>query len=149
MDLLSLDLFLPCPPPVIPQPWHVENVARLLVLCGSNLCYTFLASKALNGRLDEISRIIIYIILVCEKDGYHMSWAVKLVQQICKVFSTEPERFFFIQHLENMFSEVTREFFESSVAGNNFEDRETFQTLCILLDSSARFHTKLLHMFLK
>ncbi|KAK5601957.1 hypothetical protein CRENBAI_018598 [Crenichthys baileyi] len=134
---------------VIPQPWHVENVARLLVLCGSNLCYTFLASKALNGRLDEISRIIIYIILVCEKDGYHMSWAVKLVQQICKVFSTEPERFFFIQHLENMFSEVTREFFESSVAGNNFEDRETFQTLCILLDSSARFHTKLLHMFFK
>ncbi|KAM4730807.1 F-box only protein 47-like [Anableps anableps] len=134
---------------VIPQPWYMENVARLLVLCGSSLCYTFLASKALNGRLDEISRIIIHIILVCEKDGYHMSWAVKLVQQICKVFSTAPERFTFIQHLENMFSEVTREFYESSVAGNNFEDRETFQTFCILLDSSARFHTKLLHMFLK
>ncbi|XP_014823179.1 F-box only protein 47 [Poecilia latipinna] len=134
---------------VIPQPWYLENVARLLVLCGSSLCYTFLASKALNGRLDEISRIIIHIILVCEKDGYHMSWAVKLVQQICKVFSSAPERFTFIQHLENMFSEVTREFYESSVAGNNFEDRETFQTFCILLDSSARFHTKLLHMFLK
>ncbi|XP_035995410.1 F-box only protein 47 isoform X1 [Fundulus heteroclitus] len=134
---------------VIPQPWFVENVARLLVLCGSSLCYTFLASKALNGRISEISRIIIHIILVCEKEGYHMSWAVKLVQQICSLFSTAPERFVFIQHLENMFSEVTREFFESSVAGNNFEDRETFQTLCILLDSSARFHTKLLHMFLK
>ncbi|XP_060944686.1 F-box only protein 47-like [Limanda limanda] len=45
---------------VIPQPWHVENVARLLVLCGSNLCYTVLASKALNGRLQEISRLIVY-----------------------------------------------------------------------------------------
>lgn len=54
---------------------------------------------------------------VCEKDGYHMSWAVKLVQQICKVFSTVTERFLFIQHLENMFSEVTREIFEFSITG--------------------------------
>ncbi|KAF3842975.1 hypothetical protein F7725_001824 [Dissostichus mawsoni] len=88
---------------VIPQPWHVENVARLLVLCGSSLCYTVLASKAVNGRLLEISRLIVYIILVCEKDGYHMSWAVKMVQNLCKVFSTPPERFGFIQQLENMF----------------------------------------------
>uniref|UniRef100_A0A3B4YRI5 F-box protein 47 n=1 Tax=Seriola lalandi dorsalis TaxID=1841481 RepID=A0A3B4YRI5_SERLL len=120
---------------VIPQPWHVENVARLLVLCGSSLCYTVLVSKALKGRLLEISRLIVYIILVCEKDGYHMKWAVKLVQQICKVYSTAPERFCFIREVENMFSEITRD--------------ETFQTLCILLDSSARFHTKFLHMFLK
>ncbi|XP_074515793.1 F-box only protein 47-like [Sebastes fasciatus] len=134
---------------VIPQPWHVENVARLLVLCGSSLCYTVLASKAVNGRLIEISRLMVYIILVCEKDGYHMTWAVKMVQQICKVFSTAPERFCFIQHLESMFSVVTREFFEFSVTGNHLEDRETFQTLCFLLDSSARFHTKFLHMFLK
>ncbi|XP_071359067.1 F-box only protein 47-like isoform X2 [Trachinotus anak] len=134
---------------VIPQPWHVENVARLLVLCGSSLCYTVLASKALNGRLPEISRLIVYIILVCEKDGYHMKWAVKLVEQICKAFSTAPERFCFIQQVENMFSEITREFFEFSVAGNHLEDSETFQNLCVLLDSSARFHTKFLHMFLK
>ncbi|KAK1903208.1 F-box only protein 47 [Dissostichus eleginoides] len=134
---------------VIPQPWHVENVARLLVLCGSSLCYTVLASKAVNGRLLEISRLIVYIIMVCEKDGYHMSWAVKMVQNLCKVFSTPPERFGFIQQLENMFSDVTREFFEFFVTGNQPEDRETFQSLCILLDSSARFHSKFLHMFLK
>uniref|UniRef100_M3ZMM3 F-box protein 47 n=1 Tax=Xiphophorus maculatus TaxID=8083 RepID=M3ZMM3_XIPMA len=130
---------------VIPQPWYLENVARLLVLCGSSLCYTFLASKALNGRLDEISRVIIHIILVCEKDGYHMSWAVKLVQQICKVFSTAPERKK-LQHVLKAFKNVNN---NSLSPGNNFEDRETFQTFCILLDSSARFHTKLLHMFLK
>ncbi|KAG7241681.1 hypothetical protein INR49_025146, partial [Caranx melampygus] len=121
---------------VIPQPWHMENVARLLVLCGSGLCYTVLASKALNGRLPEISRLIIYIILVralvvlssaaqglfrvnqvCEKDGYHMKWAAKLVQQISKVFSTAPERFNFIREVENMFSDIIREFFELSVTG--------------------------------
>uniref|UniRef100_A0A3Q1FDW0 F-box protein 47 n=1 Tax=Acanthochromis polyacanthus TaxID=80966 RepID=A0A3Q1FDW0_9TELE len=134
---------------VIPQPWHVENVARLLVLCGSNLCYTFLASKALSGRLTEISRLIVYIVLVCEKDGYHMNWPVKLVQQISKVFSTAPDKFCFIQELENMFSEVTREFFEFSVAGNHFDNREIFATLSILLDASAHFHANFIHMFLQ
>ncbi|XP_028289492.1 F-box only protein 47-like [Parambassis ranga] len=134
---------------VIPQPWHVENVAHLLVLCGNSLCYNVLASKALNGRILEISRLIVHIILVCEKDGYHMSWAVKLVQQLYMVFSTAPEKFYFIQHLENMFSLVTKEFFEYIVAGNHFGDRDTFQTLCILLDSSTHFHTKFLHTLLK
>uniref|UniRef100_A0A3B4AKV1 F-box domain-containing protein n=1 Tax=Periophthalmus magnuspinnatus TaxID=409849 RepID=A0A3B4AKV1_9GOBI len=146
---LLLFLYGPLLPEVIPQPWHVENVARLLVLCDSHLCYAFLASKALNGHLQEISRLIVYIILVCEKDGYHMNWAVKLVQQVCKVFSSDPEKFLFLQNLENMFAETTRDFFELSVGGNLVEDREIFQTLSILLDSSARFHAKFLHMFLK
>ncbi|XP_041807408.1 F-box only protein 47-like [Chelmon rostratus] len=134
---------------VIPQPWLLENVARLMVLCGSGLCYAVLASKAINGRLLEMSRLIVHIILVCEKDGYHMSWAVKLVQQISMVFSTAPEKFRFIQQLENMFSEVTRDIFELSLEGNHFEDREAFQTLCILLDSIAHFHARFLHTFLK
>ncbi|XP_071386507.1 F-box only protein 47-like [Centroberyx affinis] len=131
---------------VVPQEWHVENVARLLVLCGNSLCYSFLASKALNGRLLEISRLIVYIILVCEKDGYRMNWAVKIVQQVCQVFNTTAEKFSFIQNLENMFSEVTMELYE---AGNHHEDMGSFQTLCSLLNSSAHFHTRILHMFLK
>lgn len=51
---------------VVPQPWHVENIARLLVLCGNSVCYTILASKAINRRLQEITKIIVYIILVRE-----------------------------------------------------------------------------------
>ncbi|XP_028993452.1 F-box only protein 47-like [Betta splendens] len=133
---------------VIPRPWHGDNVARLLVLCGSKLCYTILASMALNGKLLDVSRLIVYMTLVCEKDGYHMSWVVKLVQEISKAFNTGPEKFFFIQQVEKMFSDITREFFEFSLTGN-LEDREGFQNLCILLDSSARFHTEFLQMFLK
>ncbi|XP_013866917.1 F-box only protein 47 [Austrofundulus limnaeus] len=134
---------------VIPQPWHMENVARLLVLCGSNFCYTILANKAINGRLTEVSRLLIYIILVCERDGYPMSWAVKLVQQICKLFSSESEKFSFIQQLENKFAEITREFFESSLARDHFEDGQFLQTLSVLLESNVRFHTIFLHMLLK
>lgn len=54
---------------------------------------------------------------VCEKDGYQMSWAVNLVQQVSKIFSTASEKFCFFERLENMFSEVTREFYEFSLAG--------------------------------
>ncbi|KAG7502009.1 hypothetical protein JOB18_011838 [Solea senegalensis] len=112
-------LYGPLMPEVIPQPWHVENVARLLVLCGNTLCYAVLANKALNGRLAEISRLIVFIILVSEKDSYNMSNVVKLVIRICKIFSTSAEKTGFIQQLENMFSEITREFFEVCVAGAN------------------------------
>lgn len=51
-------------PPVIPQQWHVENVAHLLLLCESSLCYSILASKAINGRLFEVSRLLVHIVLV-------------------------------------------------------------------------------------
>uniref|UniRef100_A0A3P8VZB5 F-box protein 47 n=1 Tax=Cynoglossus semilaevis TaxID=244447 RepID=A0A3P8VZB5_CYNSE len=132
---------------VIPQPWHMENVARLLVLCGDSLCYTVLASKALNGRLTEVSRIIVYIILVHERDRFNMAAVVKLVLQISRIFSTPTERFFFIQKMEDMFSEITREFYEMSVRGNQQDNREAFQKLCVLLDSSARFHTTLFLQF--
>ena len=49
---------------VLPQVWRVENVARLLVLCGTTLCYSVLANKAHNGRLFEISKLLVYLILV-------------------------------------------------------------------------------------
>lgn len=49
---------------VVPQPWNMENVARLLILCGNSICYSVLASKAINRRHFEISRLLIFLILV-------------------------------------------------------------------------------------
>ncbi|XP_061774265.1 F-box only protein 47-like [Nerophis ophidion] len=133
----------------IPEPWHTENVARLLVLCGTRLCYTVLASRALCGRFQEISKMIVYIVLVCEKDGYQMTWAVKLVQQIHAGFSSAIEKVVFIHHLENMFSEVTREFYTFNVGGNHLDNTEAFRTLRLLLHSNAQFHAKFLHLLLR
>ncbi|XP_053536810.1 F-box only protein 47 [Ictalurus punctatus] len=104
---------------VMPQPWHMENVAHLLILCGNNICYSVLASKAINGRLFEISRLLIFLILVSEEDGYCMNWVVKMIQQVCQVFSVALEKQSFIERLENMFSEVTMELVERVIAGEN------------------------------
>ncbi|CAB1328799.1 unnamed protein product [Coregonus sp. 'balchen'] len=105
-----------------------KSVARLLILCGNSLCYSILASKALNGRLFEISRLLVYLILVCQ------------------VFLSPSDRWSFIQSIENMFSEVTMEMYEVVMAGNRHEDMETFQSL---LNASAHFHTEIVYMFLK
>lgn len=54
---------------------------------------------------------------VCEKDGYCMNWSVKMMQHLCKFFSTAPDKWSFIQSVENMFSEVTMEMYEVVLAG--------------------------------
>ncbi|KAM3838117.1 F-box only protein 47-like [Diretmus argenteus] len=133
---------------VLPEVWHMENVARLFVLCGDTVCYSFLANKLHNGQLLEVSRLIVHIILVCEKDGYSMNWVVRMVHQVCQGFNTS-ERFAFIQRLEDMFSEVTMELIEIVTAGNHHEDMGPFQTLRSLLQSRAHFHAKFLHMTLQ
>lgn len=46
-----------------------------------------------------------------------MSWVVKLMHQIYSIFSTAAEKFRFIQQLESMFTQVTIEMLEFSVAG--------------------------------
>lgn len=74
------------PPPVIPQQWHVDNVARLLVLCESSLCYTILASKAINGRLFEVSRLLVHIVLV---SVFPLSVIIYFKQKLCYVNSNQ------------------------------------------------------------
>lgn len=51
---------------VVPQPWHKENIARLLVLCGDSICRTILASKAISGHEAEMCTILAYVVLVTE-----------------------------------------------------------------------------------
>lgn len=42
----------------------MENNARLLILSGNNICFTFMASKAVNGRAFELARLVVFLALV-------------------------------------------------------------------------------------
>ncbi|XP_035250576.1 F-box only protein 47-like [Anguilla anguilla] len=134
---------------VVPEAWHMENMARLLVLCGNSICYSVLASRAVNRRFLEISRLIVFLILVCEKDGFCMSWPVKMMQQICKVFPTSEDKWSFVKGVESMLSEVAMEMYEVIMAGERNKELDTFQSLCNLLNASSHFHTEMVYMFLK
>ncbi|KAM9803330.1 F-box only protein 47-like [Syngnathus typhle] len=133
----------------IPQPWHVENVARLLVVCGNNFCYTVLASRAQSGFIRDIAKLIVYIILVCEKDGYEIGWVVHLVQQLHKSLGSEVQRIAFVHHLENTFSEIIVDLLYMYDEGNRLDNGNFFTATFLLLEASARFHAKILHLLLK
>ncbi|KAF4012548.1 hypothetical protein G4228_003702 [Cervus hanglu yarkandensis] len=102
---------------VVPREWLLENNARLLILSGNNICFTFMASKAVNGRTIELARLIVFLALVCEKELYCMDWAVKMMQRVCKVFSTPVERNNFLQSVANAFACAIMEMLQSVMSG--------------------------------
>lgn len=64
---------------VVPREWLLENNARLLILSGNNICFTFMASKAVNGRAVELARLVVFLALVSAAEQPLLS----LCSQIC------------------------------------------------------------------
>ncbi|XP_074080168.1 F-box only protein 47 isoform X1 [Macrotis lagotis] len=131
---------------VVPREWLLENNARLLILSGNNICFTFMASKAVNGRASELARMIVFLALVCEKDLYCMDWAVKMMQKVCKVFSTQVERNNFLQNVENAFARVIMDMLQSVMSGDRDEEDSSFLNLFHLVNAQANFHKEVLYI---
>ncbi|XP_030088277.2 F-box only protein 47 [Serinus canaria] len=131
---------------VVPQEWLMENNARLLLLSGNSICFTFLASKAVNGRAVELARLMVFMVLVCEKDLYCMDWAVKMMQKVCKVFSSPWERNNFLQCLENSFARMLMDMLQAVLAGERDEEDSSFLNLFHLMNAQANFHKEILYL---
>ncbi|XP_054989565.1 F-box only protein 47 [Sorex araneus] len=131
---------------VVPREWLLENNARLLILSGNNICFTFMASKAVNGRVIELARLIVFLALVCEKELYCMDWAVKMMQKVCKVFTTSLERNNFLQNVANAFACLTMEMLQTVMSGDRDEDDRTFLNLFHLVHAQANFHKEVLYL---
>ncbi|KAM5273420.1 F-box only protein 47 [Ctenodactylus gundi] len=129
---------------VIPREWLLENNARLLILSGNHICFTFMASKAVNGRATELARLIVFLALVCEKERYCMDWAVRMMQKVCKVFGTPVERRNFLQNVATEFAYMMMEMLQSFVSGDLGEDNRAFLTLFHLIQAQANFHKEVL-----
>ncbi|ELW54873.1 F-box only protein 47 [Tupaia chinensis] len=131
---------------VVPREWLLENNARLLILSGNNICFTFMASKAVNGRVIELARLTVFLALVCEKELYCMDWAVKMMQKVCKVFSTPVERNNFLQSVANAFACVIMEMLQTIMSGDRDEDDRSFLNLFHLVHAQANFHKEVLYL---
>ncbi|XP_038184167.1 F-box only protein 47 isoform X3 [Arvicola amphibius] len=134
------------PQDVVPREWLLENNARLLILSGNNICFTFMASKAVNGRAIELARLIVFLALVCEKELYCMDWTVRMMQKVCKVFNTAAERKNFLQSVANAFACVTMEMLQPIMSGERDEDERGFLNLFHLLHAQANFHKEVLYL---
>ena len=49
----------------MPRGWNKDGVAALL--CGETIAVLFIANKAINGRLAEVSLYLIKLAVVCKK----------------------------------------------------------------------------------
>uniref|UniRef100_A0A674IX93 F-box protein 47 n=1 Tax=Terrapene triunguis TaxID=2587831 RepID=A0A674IX93_9SAUR len=134
---------------VVPREWLMENNARLLILSGNNICFTFMASKAVNGRAVELARLVVFLALVCEKDLYCMDWAVKMMQKVCKVFSTPGERNNFLQSVENAFAHMIMDMLQSVMSGDHDEEDSSFLNLFHLVNAQANFHKEILYLTMR
>ncbi|XP_054849684.1 F-box only protein 47 [Eublepharis macularius] len=134
---------------VVPQEWLLENSARLLILCGNNICFTFMASKAVNGRAIELARLVVFLALVCEKDLYCMDWAVKMMQKVCKVFNTSGEMNNFLQSVENAFAHIIMDALQSVISGEHDEEDSSFLNLFHLVNAQANFHKEILYLTMR
>ncbi|NXP52003.1 FBX47 protein, partial [Heliornis fulica] len=130
---------------VVPREWLMENNARLLILSGNNICFTFMASKALSGRAVELARLIVFLALVCEKDLYCMDWAVKMMQKVCKIFATAGERNNFLQCVENAFAYMVMDMLQAVLSGDRNEEDSSFLNLFHLVNAEANFHKEILY----
>ncbi|XP_005368364.1 F-box only protein 47 [Microtus ochrogaster] len=131
---------------VVPREWLLENNARLLILSGNNICFTFMASKAVNGRAIELARLIVFLALVCEKELYCMDWTVRMMQKVCKVFSTAAERKSFLQSVANAFACISMEMLQPIMSGERDDDDRGFLNLFHLLHAQANFHKEVLYL---
>ncbi|XP_057708659.1 F-box only protein 47-like isoform X1 [Corythoichthys intestinalis] len=134
---------------VIPQEWHVHNIARLLVLCGHKLCYIILANKVQSGQITSVATIIVFIILVFEKDYNKMNWVVNLVKQLHRSFSISGQKLTFIRLLEYKCSDVMAQYLATYANGNRDENGETLLTASQLLTAIGRFHANILEGLLE
>uniref|UniRef100_A0A3Q1LVT1 F-box protein 47 n=1 Tax=Bos taurus TaxID=9913 RepID=A0A3Q1LVT1_BOVIN len=125
---------------VVPREWLLENNARLLILSGNNICFTFMASKAVNGRTIELAKLIVFLALVSEKELYCMDWAVKMMQKVCKVFSTPVERNNFLQSVADAFACAIMEMLQLVMSGDGDDDDRSFMNLFHLVQAQASFH---------
>ena len=49
----------------MPNGWCLENVAQLLINCGTDICKGVLGCKAVNGHVDELIVICFYLGNAC------------------------------------------------------------------------------------
>uniref|UniRef100_A0A8C0ELJ4 F-box protein 47 n=1 Tax=Bubo bubo TaxID=30461 RepID=A0A8C0ELJ4_BUBBB len=131
---------------VVPREWLMENNARLLVLSGNNICFTFMANKAVNGRALDLARLVVFLTLVCEKDLYSMDWVVKMMQKVCKVFSTPGERNNFLHSVESSFAYVIMDMVQAVLWGERGEEDSIILNLFHLINAQANFHREILFL---
>ncbi|NXE43231.1 FBX47 protein, partial [Ptilorrhoa leucosticta] len=134
---------------VLPQEWLMENNARLLLLSGNSICFTFLASKAVNGRAVELARLMVFMALVSTTrhslfaPKFAVSgWKKLCLREIHLQRLTGNPGINWVQALVSLL--IFRGF--CALAGQRDEEDSGFLNLFHLVNAQASFHKEILYL---
>nr|KAG5695438.1 hypothetical protein BaRGS_033563 [Batillaria attramentaria] len=114
-----------------PEEWLAENVASLLLACGDKLTSKMLVSKAINGRVIELSSIITSFCLVCVKTNCGLNHIMGLVQNVLLAMDNARDRQHFVNSLVDMFKELILDM-------HDFTDSENFNVVIFSESTNSR-----------
>jgi hypothetical protein len=89
-----------------PDEWLPENIAAQLYLCGDSITVKVLTSKALNGRISELSAIFLSLCLVCARQRQSLIWTVDIIRRVCFAVDNRRDRRALIRGIVDAFQAV-------------------------------------------
>jgi hypothetical protein len=98
-----------------PDEWLPENVAGQLYLCGETITVKVLTSKALNGRVSELSAIFLSLCLVCARQNDSMSWVTDVLRRVCRAVDNRRDRRAMLKGVVDAFQTVITDLHEFAV----------------------------------
>uniref|UniRef100_A0A8C4N7Y6 FBXO47 ARM repeats region domain-containing protein n=1 Tax=Eptatretus burgeri TaxID=7764 RepID=A0A8C4N7Y6_EPTBU len=114
------DLFRICNEMGLSNGWLAENLARFIILCGDDICFNIMASKAINHHIAQLSTLVVFLTLVCEKDGYCMQWMTRIIERLCAVMNCVQDKMLFLNSIEKVFMQIILHFIPSLI-GNLYD----------------------------
>ncbi|KAK7098949.1 hypothetical protein V1264_003159 [Littorina saxatilis] len=125
-----------------PEEWIGENKASLLIACGEQLTSKMLISKAINGRITELSSIITSFCIVSVKHGYDLGFVMNNVQTILHSMENSRDRLSFVNSLMDMFKECIFDLHDYNDTDDEGDDRELFY----LVTAFTEFSKTVIHL---
>ncbi|XP_078582323.1 F-box only protein 47-like isoform X1 [Branchiostoma floridae x Branchiostoma japonicum] len=122
----------------LPETWTPENVARLLTLCGENICVKLLGSKAINGRLEELAEVIVHLAKVCVKEHYSTQWVIQVTRRVCRYMDIPADRRSFLMAIPQTFKEFLMDMHDD--AGEDTDPTDLYY----MLEAQTAFQTELM-----
>ena len=114
-----------------PNGWCLENVAQLLLHCGSDITKGVLGCRAVNRRVEELSVIAYYLAHACvtaDKDVYasevtdkHVQWFLSILRFVLDMLPQPEDRNHLISSLMDTWQNYLTALFEDVEPENSGE----------------------------
>lgn len=138
-----------------PNSWCLENVAQLLMLSGSEVTHGVLGSRAISGRVEELSVLLYYLAHACvsadEKmkcsDAGHLKWFTCVMRHVFALLpSAKDKRSLSTKLMATWQNYLTALFEENELDGDESEHEEIKEEFCTALTSLTNLSAVLAEM---